>query len=76
MPGCGDEQHVVPGSGELGGWVCGSPGRGPDAAGAGQVVGRMVGTVLGAGGTSRKAGQAVPAEEGVGPPPHLTTKSS
>lgn len=49
------------------GW--GSPGSGLDVAGAVQVVGRVVGTVLGAGSTSRKTGQAVGAEVGVGPPP-------
>lgn len=46
-----------------------SPGSGPDVAGAVQVVGRVVGTVLGAGSTSRKTEQAVGAEVGVGPPP-------
>lgn len=68
MPSFGDEQDRVPDLGEHGGWVCGSPGSGPDAAGAGQ------GTVLGAGSTAEPQDRRFPAEVGVGsdcpPPPH------
>lgn len=62
---------MIPNWGERGGGEHGGPGSGRDVAGAGQVVGRTVGTVLGGGDAPAKgaapaaAGLTIPTEVGL-----------